>query len=297
MLSIRRCDLCPRKCGVDRIKETGFCHCGSRVKVARAALHFWEEPVLSGKRGSGAVFFSGCTLRCRYCQNARISAGGFGKEISTARLAKIFLELQEKGAHNLNLVTATQFLPQVLEALNDARPALHIPLVYNSGGYERVETVRALKDYVDIFLPDFKYADEHLAEAYSSAPDYFPVACAAIREMVSQTGRPIFDQDGMMKKGVIIRHLILPGARKDSFRILRRLSENLPKESFLLSLMSQYTPAGDIESCPKLRRRVTTFEYESVVQEAIRLGLTRGFMQERSSAKAEYTPPFDLEGV
>ncbi len=297
MLSLNTCNLCPRECGVDRATQQGFCKCGSRIKVARAALHFWEEPCISGTRGSGTVFFSGCTLQCCYCQNRRISSEGFGKEISEMRLAEIFLELQEKGAHNINLVTATQYIFQVLRALDMVKSKLHIPVVYNCGGYERIETIRAMKGYVDIFLPDLKYYSSELSYNYSKAKDYFEVASASIKEMISQTGGLKFDKSGIMQKGVIIRHLVLPGSRKDSFLILEWMSENLPKEKFLLSLMSQFTPAVKSPEYKELNRRITTFEYESVVKEAIRLGLSSGFMQERSSAKEEYTPPFDLEGV
>ena len=297
MLSDSPCNLCPRQCGADRLTRPGFCQCGRRAKVARAALHHWEEPCISGSRGSGTVFFSGCNLRCCYCQNARISRGGFGKEISDERLAEIFLELQDKGAHNINLVTATPFILPVLRALESARPRLHIPVVYNCGGYERPETIRALSGAVDIFLPDLKYYSPELSQAYSQAADYFEAASAAVREMIAQTGGPVFDKDGLMRRGVIIRHLVLPGARKDSLRILRWIRENLPDGQYLLSLMSQYTPYAPLPEHPELNRRVTSFEYESVVEEAVRLGLTDGFMQERSSAREEYTPPFDLEGV
>lgn len=297
MLSLNPCNLCPRKCGVDRSKNRGFCNCGNTVKVARAALHFWEEPCLSGKNGSGAVFFSGCTLKCCYCQNYKISGGGFGKEIDEKRLAEIFLELQEKGANNINLITATQYLPQVLSALDAAKPRLQIPVVYNCGGYENVETVSALKGYVDIFLPDFKYCSSELSLNYSRAEDYFEVASKAIKEMVSVAGGIKFDADGIMQKGVIIRHLVIPGARRDSFKILDWISKNLPKDKFVLSLMSQFTPAVKSEKYKQLNRRITTLEYNSVVDEALRLGLSNGFMQEKSSAKEEYTPSFDLEGV
>jgi putative pyruvate formate lyase activating enzyme len=297
MLSSDPCNLCPRECGVNRAAQLGYCQCGSQVKVARAALHFWEEPCISGSRGSGTVFFSGCTLQCCYCQNFRISSGGFGKEISVQRLAEIFLELQDKGAHNINLVTATQYLKQLLQALDLVKSRLSIPVVYNCGGYERVETIRALKGYVDVYLPDLKYYSSALSWRYSKAQDYFQVATAAIREMISQTDFLKFNEDGLMQKGVIIRHLVLPGGRKDSFLILKWISENLPEDKYLLSLMSQYTPAFQSREHREINRRITTFEYESVVQEAIRLGLCNGFMQEKSSAIEEYTPPFDLEGV
>ena len=297
MLSIDPCNLCPRLCGVDRNKDMGFCQSGPRVKVARAALHFWEEPCISGSQGSGTVFFSGCTLRCCYCQNAGISIEGFGKEVSEERLAEMFLELQAQGAHNINLVTATHFLPGVLHALDLAKPLLYIPVVYNCGGYERVETIQALKDHVDIYLPDLKYFSQALSWKYSQAKDYFEKAAAAIQEMVCKTGGLVFDDDGIMQKGVMIRHLVLPGGRKDSLEILNWIHENLPPDQFLLSLMSQYTPCYKSCEHPEINRRLTTMEYQSVVREALRLGLGKGYMQERTSAKEEYTPPFDLEGI
>jgi len=291
------CNLCPHKCGADRITQMGFCKSSNKIKVARAALHFWEEPCISGSRGSGTIFFSGCTLRCCYCQNYRISSEGYGKEISIQRLAEICLELQEKGAHNINLVTATQYLDKVLVALDLIKGKLQIPVLYNCGGYERIEIIRALKGYVDIFLPDFKYYSNELARKYSNAKDYFDVAATAIQEMITQTDGLGFDEDGILQKGVIIRHMVLPGARKDSLALLNWISENLPKDKFWLSLMSQYMPAYKSREHQEINRRVTSFEYESVVQEAIRLGFTNGFIQERSSAKEEYTPTFDLEGI
>ena len=297
MLSDNPCNLCPRECGVTRTDQLGFCQCGSRVKVARAALHFWEEPCISGSRGSGTVFFSGCTLRCCFCQNHEISSEGVGKEISVRRLAEIFLELQDQGAHNINLVTPTHYLMQVLRALDTVKSKLYIPVVYNCGGYERLETIRALKGYVDIYLPDLKYYSSALSWDYSKAQDYFQVAAEGVSEMISQIDGLEFDEQGMMKKGVIVRHLVLPGGRKDSIQILKWMSENLPKEKYLLSLMSQYTPNGKSPEHEALNRRITTFEYESVIKEAIRLGLSNGFMQERGSAGEEYTPPFDLQGV
>lgn len=297
MLTMSPCNLCPRLCHADRGLRPGFCGCGSTLRVARAALHHWEEPCISGTRGSGTIFFSGCNLGCCFCQNYRISTEGFGKQITEARLVEIFLELQEKGAHNLNLVTATTWLPAVLRALDATKPRLHIPVVYNCGGYERVEAVQALEGYTDIFLPDLKFYDSGLSLRYANAPDYFAAASTALRAMVRQTGPPVFDRNGLLQKGVIIRHLVLPGSRRDSFALLRWMKDELPAGGFLLSLMSQYTPYRQNPREKALNRRVTTFEYESVVEEALRLGLTQGFMQERSSAKEEYTPPFDLEGV
>jgi putative pyruvate formate lyase activating enzyme len=290
------CNLCPRLCGVDRTVQNGFCQ-SSRLKVARAALHLWEEPCISGSRGSGTIFFSGCTLRCCYCQNYRISSEGFGREISASRLAEICLALQDKGAHNINLVTATHYLDQVLPVLDMIKGDLHIPVLFNSSGYERIEVIQALKGYVDIFLPDFKYMSNDLAHKYSRARDYFEITATAVKSMVDQTGELVFNDEGIMQKGVIIRHLVLPGARKDSFAVLKWMSDNLPRDKFMLSLMSQYTPAFKSQEHKEINRRITTYEYESVVEEAVRLGLDNGFMQERSSAREDYTPPFDLEGV
>lgn len=297
MLLDNPCTLCPRDCNVNRNSELGFCQCGSEIKIARAALHFWEEPCISGSSGSGTVFFSGCTMKCCYCQNHEISGGGFGKEISIERLCEIFLELQEKGAHNINLVTPTQYLPSILKALKMARPSLHIPIVFNSGGYEKVETIKELKDYIDIYLVDLKYFSSELSYKYSNAKDYFPIASAAIKEMIAEIGNITFDDGGIMQRGVIIRHLLLPGARSDSFKLLEWIQKELPRGKYLLSLMSQYTPPFENPNFKELNHRITTLEYDSLIKEAVRLGLTDGFMQQKSSAKKEYTPPFDLEGV
>jgi len=297
MLTMNPCNLCPRECGADRTAGKGTCRCGDTLKIARAALHHWEEPCLSGTRGSGTVFFSGCALRCCFCQNCDISCECFGEEISTDRLVQIFLELQAKGAHNLNLVTPTQYVTRIMESLVKAKPELTVPVVYNTSGYERVETVKALESYIDIWLPDFKYRSEELSARYSHAVDYFDKASAAVKEMAAQAGPPVFDSDGILKKGVIVRHLVLPGARRDSIAVLRWMAENLPKGGFLLSLMSQYTPSYRSDEHPEINRKLTTFEYESVVEEALRLGLTEGFIQGGSSADRAYTPPFDLDGV
>lgn len=291
------CELCPRRCGVDRRENAGYCGCSHEVKVARAALHFWEEPCISGSRGSGTVFFSGCPLKCVYCQNFEISRGHTGKEIPAERLAEIFLKLQSKGAHNINLVTATPYVPQVISALKLARPALKIPVVYNSSGYERVETLRALKGFVDVYLPDLKYMSGELARRYSGASDYFEVASRALEEMIAQTDGIEYDGEGLIIRGVIVRHLVLPGARHDSIALLNWMSANLPRGKFLLSLMSQYTPIQGLGAYPEINRRVTSLEYDSVVSEAVKLGLTGGFMQQRGSANTIYIPPFDLTGV
>ncbi len=298
------CRLCPRSCGVNRYERVGFCGCGTVPKAARAALHHWEEPCLSGIHGSGTVFFSGCTLRCCFCQNYQISSEGYGKEISISRLSEIFLELQEQGAHNINLVTATQFLPSVIQALEKADPFLHIPVVYNCGGYESLETVQALEPYVDVWLPDLKYFSSSISGKYSKAPDYFSAASEAIQQMIRQTGPLLFEdfsENGqtcrLLKRGTILRHMVLPGQKKDSICLLDWISQTLPNGQFLLSLLSQYTPFYKSFEYPEINRRITTYEYEKVLDHAIRLGLTDGFMQEKSSAKEEYTPPFELQGI
>lgn len=304
MILPHRCRICPRACGADRAAgQTGLCGAGDRLFVARAALHHWEEPCLSGApedaRGSGTVFFTGCALRCCYCQNYAISQEGVGKEITAGRLAEIFLRLQDDGARNLNLVTATQYLPWVLEALDSARArGLTLPVVYNTGGYETVETVRALAGYVDVWLTDFKYAAPELAGRLSAAPDYPAVAQAALRQMLAQTGGPVYDSEGFLQRGVIVRHLALPGCVQDSKAVLQTLAQlrDACGVPFLTSLMSQFTPFYKAAE-QGLGRRITTYEYRQVVDEAIRLGLTDGYMQEKSSAREEYTPPFDLEGV
>lgn len=286
-------------CRADRTRQTGFCKSGDTVKIARAALHPWEEPCISGTSGSGTVFFSGCTLKCVFCQNYTLSHENFGKEVSINRLAEIFLELQQKGAHNINLVTATHYLPSIKKALESAGSALKIPVVYNCGGYERVETLREFSDYIDIYLPDLKYYDSRLSEKYSAAADYFPVASAAITEMIRLTGGLTWDSENptLLKKGVVIRHMVLPGAKDDSIRLLHWIKDSLPPNQYLLSIMSQYTPFYKAAMYPEISRRITSYEYDKVIDTAIELGLMNGYMQEKSSAKEEYTPPFDLSGV
>lgn len=292
------CSLCPRNCRVNRHVSTGFCGCSVTIKAARAALHHWEEPCISGSRGSGTVFFSGCTLGCCFCQNYAISQENYGKEITSKELAQIFLRLQDEGAHNINLVTATQYLPSILMALDLIKPKLFIPVVYNCGGYESEDIIKELSSYIDVWLPDLKYFSSELSSRYSKAVDYFDAASKAVKQMIRQTGAPQFDSDGiLMKKGVIIRHMVLPGAKEDSIRLLHWMKDELPEGMYYISLLSQYTPFYRSESFPEINRRITSYEYGKVVDEAIRLGLDQGFMQEKSSAKEEYTPPFDLEGI
>ena len=287
------CTLCPRRCGAERTETEGHGFCGmpAGLRVARAALHLWEEPPLSGTRGSGTVFFSGCTLRCCYCQNREISAGGFGRAVTTGRLREIFEELIAQGAHNINLVTPTHFLPWILPALE---PKLPVPVVYNCGGYESVETLRLLEGKADVYLPDLKYADAALAARLSAAPDYFPAATAAIREMFRQTG-PYVMEDGLLKRGVMIRHLVLPGQLDNTRRCIDWVAETFSPGQVLFSLMSQYTPQPGAEG--PLGRHVTAGEYRSAVAYMKNCGITDGFTQERTAAREEYTPPFDLTGV
>ena len=287
------CTLCPRRCGAERTEAEGhgFCAMPAGLRVARAALHLWEEPPLSGTRGSGTVFFSGCTLRCCYCQNREISAGGFGRAVTTGRLREIFEELIAQGAHNINLVTPTHFLPWILPALE---PKLPVPVVYNCGGYESVETLRLLEGKVDVYLPDLKYADAALAARLSAAPDYFPAATAAIREMFRQTG-PYVMEDGLLKRGVMIRHLVLPGQLDNTRRCIDWVAQTFSPGQVLFSLMSQYTPQPGSEG--PLGRHVTAGEYRSAVDYMKNCGITDGFTQERTAAREEYTPPFDLTGV
>lgn len=287
------CILCPRLCGVDRTERVGYCGSGSLPKVARAAKHHWEEPCISGTEGSGTVFFSGCTLGCVFCQNREISRGGTGREVTVEHLADIFQRLEGQGIHNLNLVTPTHFTPQILQALELSKPT--VPVVMNCGGYERVETLRQWEGKVQVYLPDLKYFSPELSAKYSAAPDYFAVASKAIMEMHRQQPQLVWEGD-LLKSGLIIRHLVLPGCMKDSLQILDFLDNHLPKDSFLLSLMSQYTPTENCKQFPEINRRVTTYEYRKVADRAAELGFS-GFAQDRRSAKEEYTPPFNLEGV
>ena len=289
-----KCNLCPRECNVDRRSSNGFCGVSDKVKIAKAMLHFGEEPPISGERGSGAVFFSGCNMRCAFCQNFKVSHCGFGKEISVERLSEIFLELQEKGANNINLVTATHYADQAAKAIEIAKPYLKIPVVFNCGGYEKIETLKMLEGLVDIYLPDVKYFDEALALRYSGAKGYFERALAAVEEMVRQTGKYVVDEKGLMEKGVIIRHLILPNCYKDSIMLFRHLA--VFKDSVLISLMRQYFPCGKAECFPEINRKLTTFEYRKVLDECEKLGFD-GFVQEKESACGDMTPEFDLEGV
>lgn len=319
------CTLCPRNCHADRLKgETGYCGQTAQITAARAALHFWEEPCLSGRAGSGAVFFSGCPMRCIYCQNRDIAAGRAGRTVTEERLSDIFLELQEKGANNINLVTPTHFVPQIAEALERAKGGgLRIPVVYNTSSYETVDTLRLLDGLVDIYLPDLKYVSSRLSAALSHAPDYFAVAREAIAEMVRQAGEPVFcsptgerlnaaqmndaclqqeDADFLMQKGVIVRHLALPGQAEDSRRVLRYLHETYGDRIYI-SLMNQYTPMPGVTDCGgakeagELGRRLSEAEYEALTDYAVELGIENGFLQEGDTAQESFIPAFDGEGL
>ena len=287
------CTLCPRRCGAVRTEERGegFCSMPATPVVARAALHYWEEPAISGTKGSGTVFFSGCVLRCVFCQNGSISRENYGKAVTAARLREIFEELIAQGAHNINLVSPTPYVPAIREALKEPLP---VPVVWNTGGYERVETLRSLEGKVQIWLPDLKYADSALAQRYSGAADYFPVATAAIEEMYRQVGDYVL-KDGLLRRGVVIRHLLLPGALDNAKAVMDWVAARFKPGQVLFSLMSQYTPQPGAEGL--LRRRVTGAEYRAALQYMANLGIVDGYCQDSSSAKEEYTPPFDLTGV
>jgi putative pyruvate formate lyase activating enzyme len=298
------CTLCPRDCGADRSAgKRGVCGQTDAVKLARAALHFWEEPCISGSSGSGAVFFCGCALHCVFCQNRPIASGTAGKEIKDERLSEIFLELQEKGACNINLVTPGHFVPHIIPAVERARSGgLSIPIVYNTGSYEQVDTIRSLEGIVDVYLPDFKYMDGRAAEKYSHAPDYPSVAKAAIAEMVRQQPVAVFEEESghpenlLMKKGVLVRHLLLPGMLYDSRQILKYLYETYENRIFY-SLMSQYTPLAGVQDFPELNARVSAEAYGNLVSFAKQLGIENGYTQEREVADESFIPYFDCEGV
>jgi len=298
------CKLCPRECGADRAAgERGLCGADGTLRIARAALHYWEEPCISGERGSGAVFFSCCPLRCVFCQNREISRGEAGKAVSWERLSEIFLELQEKGANNINLVTPTHYLPHILPALKRARQeGLRLPIVYNTGGYERVETLRLLEGWVDVWLPDCKYVSPALSGRYSGAKDYFAAASEALDEMVRQAGEPVFAgagediEEGVMRRGVIVRHLLLPGQSGDTRAVIRFLWERYGNGVYL-SLMNQYTPLPHASVCPELSREVSEAEYQEAVDYALSLGVENGFIQEGGTVGESFIPPFDNEGV
>lgn len=290
------CSICPRKCGAVRndLSGSGYCGMGSMPVLARAGLHMWEEPCISGKRGSGAVFFSGCSLRCVYCQNSKISLECYGKPVTEDRLYDIFLELIDKGAHNINLVNPTHFSHVLIRVLE--RP-LPVPVIWNSGGYDSVDTIRALDGKVQVYLPDLKYIKSDAAKKYSGAEDYPSVSESAIMEMFRQRGKYILDENGLIKSGVIIRHLVLPENIDGTYWVIDWIKENFGPGDVLFSLMSQYTPAGNISEYSELQRRLSPSEYDAVYHYLKVSGISDGFFQELSSAKEEYIPDFDLTGI
>lgn len=288
------CTACPRNCRVDRTEAVGFCAVGNSFRVARATLHHWEEPCISGTRGSGTVFFSGCNLKCVYCQNFEISHNAFGKDISDERLFEIFDELIALGAHNINLVNPTHYALRLAELFKKKKPS--VPVVYNTSGYEKAETLKELDGIVDIYLTDLKYCDSKVSKKYSKAEDYFDFASQAIREMKRQQPEDVFDADGIMQRGVIIRSLILPGNVSQAMKALDFVADNFTSEA-IVSLMSQYTPCGECEEYPTINRRISKREYATVLNHLDSLGFENAYVQELSSAKEEYIPPFDLTGV
>lgn len=315
------CVLCPRVCHADRTRSSGFCACSDKLMLAKAMLHQWEEPCIAGQKGSGAIFFSGCNLKCIFCQNHEISHGGYGREVSLKRLEEIISELIEQGAETIEFVTASHYIPSVAATLERIKYRLKVPVVFNCGGYESVEALHMLDGLIDIYMPDVKYYDDDIAVRYSAASGYFRAAMNAVQEMLRQVGRPVFAESSenagkndtitahdngnvidtesdssILRKGLLIRHLVLPGCRQDSIRLMEELAADIGADNFLISLMSQYTPFYKAKDIKELNRRVTSFEYDSVVERALRLGL-KGYMQERTSAKEEYTPEFDLSGI
>lgn len=297
---MQRCSICPKKCNVPRPDHAapgtapGFCKMGRAPVLARAALHHWEEPCISGTNGSGTVFFSGCTLKCIYCQNYEISSDSFGQEITVTRLQEIYGELIAQGAHNINLVSPTHFLPAILESLSKSLP---VPVVYNSSGYESVPAIRSLAGKVQVYLPDFKYADEALGLAYSGIPDYPEVAKKAIEEMYAQVGPCVFGEDGLLKSGLIIRHLVLPGQVENSLDVIDWVTSHFQSGQVLFSLMSQYTPCRPNPQSPELGRPVTPAEYAAVEDHLFATDFESGFVQELDSSGKVYIPSFALEGV
>jgi putative pyruvate formate lyase activating enzyme len=295
---LKKCNLCPRKCCVNRLDgNLGFCSASKDVKIAKVTLHMWEEPCISGTLGSGTVFFSNCNLKCVFCQNHNISHEGTGKAVSINRLSEIFLEQQERGAHNINLVTPTHYVPQIIEALKLAKnKGLTIPILYNSNGYENVDTIKALKGFIDVYLPDLKYFKEKYAIKYSNAPNYFNTARAVITEMVAQVGEAKFNDDGIIQKGVIIRHLMLPGLLFDSKKVVDFIYSTFA-DSVYISLMNQYTPMNEATRYPEISKPLNPNHYDTLVDYCVNLGITKGFIQENGTSSKAFVPDFDLSGV
>ncbi|MCI8341684.1 MAG: radical SAM protein [Firmicutes bacterium] len=294
----KNCTLCPRKCSANRTRPPyGFCQSGIEIKAALAAVHNYEEPSISGTNGSGAIFISGCNMRCVFCQNFDISHENKGISMSPEEVAKTMISLQNKCVHNINIVSGGHFLPQIKKAIHIAKSiGLEIPIIYNSNGYEETEALKELDGLIDIYLPDIKYHNNKYAVAYSASPNYFSVASKAVLEMYRQTGKNVFSENGLMKKGIIIRHMVIPGLKEDSKKILMWIKENLGNNVFV-SLMSQYTPMYKANELKEINRKITTYEYQNVIKYFFEIGLKNGYMQERSSASDVYTPKFDCSGL
>lgn len=286
-----KCTLCPRECGVERSEKNGYCGVGDKIRVAKSMVHRWEEPPISGTEGSGAIFFSGCPLKCVFCQNSDISHEAYGKELSVEELADMMLSLQKSGVHNINLVSPTQYSDKLRASIDLIRDKLEIPVVYNTGGYEKASEIEKMAGYVDVFLTDIKYFSSELSMSYSGASDYFERALEAFLRMLDIAPRCELDENGIMKRGVILRHLVLPSHRADSIKILESVAEKCDISKIKLSLMSQYTPDFYTGENKALKRKITTFEYQSVVDRAVELGYD-GYIQEKSSANRKYTPKF-----
>lgn len=294
MTDNNKCTMCPRECRRDRNREKGLCGADGSIRIARIGLHEWEEPCISYGKGSGTVFFSGCSLGCVFCQNHEISSGLKGRDISSDELPELFLKVRDMGAVNLNLVNPTHYSLDIARALYKVKDRLGIPVVYNTGAYDKVETLRAFSGLVDVYLPDLKYYSSELSYKYSGAKNYFEVAFSAIEEMFRQTGYPVFDSEGHMKRGVLIRHLVLPSMYRDSVTVLEKLAEKYDVSKLYVSIMRQYFPTHRAVEFPEISRKLTTLEYRKVLDCAERLGIVNGFTQEKSSAKEEYVPNFDF---
>ena len=293
----KKCPLCPRHCLIDRTKQIGYCGVGDNIKIARVGLHEWEEPCISYGKGSGTIFFSGCNLRCVYCQNNEISSHLLGTEISVSKLADEMLKLQDMGAVNINFVTPTHYADKIVMALDIVKDSLHIPTVYNCGGYESLDTLKMLDGYIDIYLPDLKYFSPEISKRYSGCGDYFEVAVSAIEEMARQTGKPRFNDEGHMKGGTMVRHLVLPSLYKDGIEAFKNLVNRVDPKQIAVSIMCQYFPTHRAKEFPEINRKTTTLEYMKVVDFVRTLGFCYGFMQERESAKKEYVPVFDYDST
>lgn len=293
MNELNSCRLCPRECGVDRLSgKSGFCGACKKVRIARAALHFWEEPCISGDTGSGTVFFSNCTMKCVYCQNYEVSTNNLGYEVTIEGLADIFLDLQKQGANNINLVTPTHYVPQLIKALDIAKHnGMSLPVVYNTGGYESVRTIEMLNGYVDIYMPDFKYYNDDIAVKYSNAYNYRETVIKALDAMYKAVGKPVFDENGIMQKGMVIRHLMLPNLLNDTVHIINHINKKFGNNVYF-SLMSQYTPIRYIEDIPSLNEKLDMKKYDEAVKLCERLGMENVFLQEGEAASESFIPEF-----